>query len=194
MRIGAIAAAFLLASTLAHAQPQAEKPSPGSWPGKVYRWSYNAAHQPSWISAEAAKSLFIEAARAWETCGIRMEYVGESAQQPGAMDDVNVVGWSPRLAANVRGVTMGRARAGQLIERDIAFNPTRGEFQRHPEWLRKVLMHEFGHAIGLTHSSRCDDVMTLAADCGRPDPASLPMAPTPRDMERCRALYQREAS
>jgi hypothetical protein len=86
------------------------------------------------------------------------------------------------------------ARAGQLIERDIAFNPTRREFEMHPEWLRKVLVHEFGHAIGLTHSSRCDDVMTLAADCGRADPASLPAGPTPRDVERCRAMYQREAS
>jgi hypothetical protein len=176
------------------AQPRAETPSPGIWTDKVYRWSYNAANQPAWLTAEAAKALFIDAARTWEICGLRMEYVGESAEQAGAMDGVNVVGWGPQLPQNVRGVTLGRARAGQLVERDIAFNPTRREFQLHPEWLRKVLVHEFGHAIGLTHSSRCDDVMTLASDCGRADPASLPAAPTARDVERCRAIYQREKS
>jgi hypothetical protein len=107
----------------------------------------------------------------------------------GRMDGDNVIGWSDQLPRNVRGVTLGRAQAGRLIERDIAFSAEREEFRAHPELLKKVLVHEFGHAIGLTHSARCDDVMTLAADCAKADPSTLPLAPTPHDIERCRALY-----
>src|SRR3546814_12676507 len=70
-----------------------------------------------------------------------------------------------------RSLTLGKAHAGRLIERDIAFNSGHGEFNRKPPLLlEKVMAHEFGHAIGLTHSTQCGDVMTLAADCpGVPD-------------------------
>src|SRR3546814_3894103 len=51
------------------------------------------------------------------------------------------------------------------------------------------MAHEFGHAIGLTHSTQCGDVMTLAADCpGVPDD-QLPQVPTTHDLERCQAVY-----
>jgi hypothetical protein len=105
------------------------------------------------------------------------------------MDGENIVGWGHQLPRNMRGVTLGRAQAGRLIERDIVFSAEREEFHAHPELLKKVLVHEFGHAIGLTHSARCDDVMTLAADCARADPSTLPLTPTPHDIERCRAIY-----
>ena len=53
-------------------------------------------------------------------------------------------------------------------------------------------MHEFGHAIGLTHSPVCGDVMTLAADCPRTPAAMLPVAPTANDLARCRLRYADE--
>ena len=52
-----------------------------------------------------------------------------------------------------------------------------------------VIVH-VGHAIGLTHSDRCDDVMTLAADCPPIAPALLPIEPTPNDLQRCRSSYR----
>ena len=65
----------------------------------------------------------------------------------------------------------------------------RPEFEHYPRLLQKVITHEFGHAIGLTHSSRCDDVMTLAADCPKADPDTLPIKLTARDLARCQAIY-----
>ena len=101
----------------------------------------------------------------------------------------NVVGWAPALPGGMRGVTKGRARGRQLVERDISYDSTRREFKEHPRLLEKVLVHEFGHAIGLTHSPVCGDVMTLAADCPRTPASNLPIVPTANDLARCRSNY-----
>lgn len=187
-----LAGLFLAAPLCAWGEPaedRAEKRSPGIWPERVYRWYYNPQHHPAWLDAEQARAWVQAAAKQWEGCGVRMEYRGETGRAPGAMDGVNVVGWSLDMPRQLRGITQGRARGGHLLERDIAFRPDREEFARFPHLLRKVIMHEFGHALGLTHSARCDDVMTLAADCPRSHPSTLPAAPTANDLEHCLALY-----
>jgi len=169
--------------------PPPEKPSPGRWPDLEYRWHYNPRNQPAWLAPDAARALVTDAAKPWAACGIRISFEGDTDHAPGNMDRVNVVGWSLEMPPRLRAITLGQARDGQLLERDIAIRPDRREFEQSPRLLQKVITHEFGHAIGLTHSSRCDDVMTLAADCPKVHPSALPIDLTGNDLARCRALY-----
>ena len=171
------------------AASRTESASPGAWPERVYRWYYNPQHAPLWLSAESARALVEEASKPWLACGVRMAYQGEISRAPGKMDQLNVVGWSLKIPPQLRGMTTGRAQQGQLRERDIAIRADRAEFERSPQLLQKVITHEFGHAIGLTHSARCDDVMTLAADCPKTDPDRLPLVLTAHDLARCLAIY-----
>jgi hypothetical protein len=166
-----------------------EKPSPGAWPDRVYAWYYNPQYAPAWLTADVAREFMIKASKPWEACGVRMAYQGETDRPPGNIDRSNVVGWSRQMPRQLRGLTIGQAKDGRLLERDIAIRPDREEFERSPRLLQKVITHEFGHAIGLTHSSRCDDVMTLASDCPRANPDSLPLALTSNDLDRCHAIY-----
>jgi hypothetical protein len=164
-----------------------------AWPDGVYRWRYNPDRHPSWMSADEAREHVKKAAIKWEVCGVRMQFLGDTERKPGAMDGENVVGWTAELPGGMRGLTKGRARSGQLVERDIVFAAQREEFRRFPRLLEKVLVHEFGHAIGLRHSPACDDAMTLAADCPRASFSSLPVAPTANDLARCRVVYPHTA-
>lgn len=166
-------------------------PSPGAWPTHIYRWRYNPQYAPSWLDATQAREKIQAAAAKWAACGLRMEYLGETDEPAGRLDGANVVGWNAKLAGSARAVTLGRADRVKkaLLERDVVFNPQREDLRQSSRLLEKVMTHEFGHAIGLTHSSRCDDVMTLAADCPKMPLAQLPLELTPRDLDRCRALY-----
>lgn len=166
-----------------------ERASPGFWKNKVYDWYLNPNGRPVWLSEADAERLVKAAAAVWEICGLQMRYRGMTNAVPGRMDGLNVFGWNEKLPKGMRGLTVGTAKNEQLLERDIMVRPDRQEFEVYPNLLRKVVSHEFGHAIGLTHSTRCDDVMTLAAECPPKDPSTLPTALTTNDLRRCRALY-----
>jgi hypothetical protein len=166
-----------------------EKPSPGVWPDKVFTWYYNPSDAPAWLDADQAYNLVKRSAKAWQICGVQLQYKGETAALPGKIDRHNVVGWSLAMPKTLRGLTMGQAKHGTLLERDILIRPDRNEFRRFPRLLQKVITHEFGHALGITHSTRCDDVMTLASSCPRAHPKTLPLQLTATDLTRCRAIY-----
>lgn len=184
--------AFLVAEPRIGTSSELEASASGprlAWPEGVYRWRYNPYRQPSWMSADEARALVRQAAIKWEACGVRMQFLGDTGLTPGTMDGENVVGWTAELTRGIRALTQGRAVGDRLVERDIVIVAERQEFRQFPPLLEKVLVHEFGHAIGLRHSPACGDVMALAADCPRAPPSSLPLIPTANDLARCRTVY-----
>ena len=188
-RSGRIVGMFLLAAfagtVYADGPDRAPSGSPADPP--VFRWYYNPQGEPAWLAGEGRKRVE-EAIEAWAPCGVRFEFAGETDQSPGLRDGRNVIGWDAGLGRGQRAITKNMMnRNGKVVERDVAFNSSRAEFRRHPRLLRKVMMHEFGHVLGLTHSPDCRDVMSLGADCRGVAPDELPLAPTENDLERCRA-------
>lgn len=185
----ALGLCLVLANHARGNEPRVERIHPGAWPERIFTWYYNPQHAPTWLSAEEARALVQRAAEPWAACGVQMRYGGETDLPPGKMDRSNVVGWSLTMPRQLRGLTLGQARDGRLLERDVLIRPDRREFELFPRLLQKVITHEFGHAIGLTHSGRCDDVMTLAADCPGIAPDQLPLALTGSDLARCHVIY-----
>lgn len=167
-------------------QPPPDKPeiSPS-----VFRWYYNPQDEPSWFSPGEGLKLVKEAFQAWRPCDVQFEFAGITHQRSGVLDGQNVIGWDGKLGPGKRAITRKMLnRKFKTLEQDVAFNSSRDEFRRYPRLLRKVMMHEIGHVLGLKHSPDCGDVMSLGADCRGVTPAMLPLEPTAHDMNICRSL------
>lgn len=188
-RLACLAAA-LAGFTAALASDSVPQPADGAWRWSegVYRWHYSRAAQPSWFDPGVGVHLFRSAAEEWAPCGVRIEFAGETDLPPGRMDGINVAGWSAALPPAMRGTTFKRRAGDALIEADIAINAANHPLRASPELLRKVILHEFGHALGLVHSPDCGDVMSFGAACRLPA-RELPQRPKTGDLAQCAARY-----
>jgi hypothetical protein len=159
------------------------------WEKSEYRWRYNPASAPSWLTDQEAREIVFAASLSWSACGVKIILDGETDQVPGRMDGVNVFGWSSDHSFRQRGMTIGRSKGALIYEKDVVISSSRQEFARFQILLKKVIMHEFGHALGLSHSKHCSDVMAFGADCPNISPADLPTNPSARDIAECQRLY-----
>ena len=208
----AAAVALATATTFAPAQtPQTDfvhMPSAGenkfrfsfdpvaAWPSTLF-WSYNPSGAPGQFPVSTVASVMQSAISKWRAvCNVDAAYAGtttvvpensildqENGPQP---DQVNVLGWKP-TPAGIAGYTVGAASPASeglwpIIDADVVIDPTKlpGISQ-----LERLLLHEFGHVIGVNHSQFDSALMS-----GPPYSNYNALdALTNDDVRGCRCLY-----
>lgn len=188
-----LAAFLLLAVAPVLASDAPEGGPPLRWEERLFRWHYSRVGEPPWLEPGTGLQVFRRAAAAWSACGVQIEFAGESDEPVQRADGANRAGWSV-LAPRLRGLTFKRSRAQALVEADVLVNSANSELRTSPELLHKVVMHEFGHALGLVHSRDCGDVMSFGAACLHVPHAALPQRPAPGDLDQCAKRYDPAAN
>ncbi|OHC72352.1 MAG: hypothetical protein A3H93_15965 [Rhodocyclales bacterium RIFCSPLOWO2_02_FULL_63_24] len=161
------------------------------WGEASYGYRYNPTHEPAWMGEGKALALIARAADGWEACGVRFRYEGITDKPPGAMDRVNVIGWR-QDGAKHSAWTHWRARrsTGATMEADITlyanvFDEYRKRGLNIELELYKSIVHELGHVLGLAHSDRAGDSMSVRVRT-RPEWR----LPSDNDLARCRNNYR----
>lgn len=170
--------------------PPENKSHPFYWESKVFRWVYSDFNEPDWVGGLGA-TLFKEAASAWESCGVRIEFGGVVHTPVQRRNLMNELGWA-KMPPQIRGLTFRVPFLGtdKIAESDLVMNLQNADIKNNPDLLKKVIRHEFGHALGLVHSEFCTDVMSSAAECGRRIADPPPLTPTDNDLNQCKIRYQ----
>jgi Matrixin len=163
------------------------------WEDKKFNWFYSDENEPNWLNGKGV-NLFKNAAIAWKNCGVDITFNGTVHITPLEKKQVNVLGWMQNNSQKIRGITIRvpyskNSTTKTLKEVYVAINALNIQLMNDPRLLQKVVTHEFGHALGLVHSSRCDDVMSSAAICGASAANPPPTEPTPNDLSQCKNLY-----
>ena len=160
---------------------------PLRWPQERYVWFYNPTGHPPMLDDAWTLAMIREVAARWQSCGVRLEYGGQTERVPGAIDGVNVVGWRNDGKQFSAWTTWAAHRDGLAVEADVTLYANIFEHywrqgldvQRE---LRKSVAHEFGHVLGLSHSPHPEDAMSVKL-LSRAD---WPL-PSSNDLARCRA-------
>lgn len=159
------------------------------WPDRIYRWHYNPAQEPAWLQPGEGLRMAQAAANSWAACGVDLRYTGLTDKVPGTMDGSNVIGWRTDGKAYSAWTSWRARRDGQAIEADITLfanifdNYRQRGIDAHLE-LRKSILHEMGHVLGLGHSNRLGDVMIVKI---RTQPEW--QLPSEFDLAACRENY-----
>jgi hypothetical protein len=150
-------------------------------------WYYNKANQPAELNAYNVPQSISNQINTWEkVCNINFKYAGATETGLVAADGKTVVGWelnpvNPNSAAYVR--VMWNQQTGEITSNDTHIVIT--QQTKTITNLLPILNHEFGHAIGLDHTSRVDSIMKNDPYY----PAYMMTKPMAFDIEECVRIY-----
>ncbi len=132
-------------------------PFPGlarGFPGGVIEWYYNPNGAPA-AMASAAQGIIAAAAQEWaQVCAVHFTYRGESALRM-AWDGHNVVSWNPDAYGAAGQTAAYYGTSAVLEDADIVLSPF-----LDAQGLHAIVAHEWGHALGLTHSDQPGALMS----------------------------------
>jgi hypothetical protein len=156
--------------------------SPHKWSGTI-NWWYNPAGQPSYLTNTDAINALIAVTQQWSAvCGVKFAYQGLTSNKvyTGGCNGSTVVGWSPLSGGTVGYTHACYGGTGYFNEFDLALDNEQPLQINSVSMLKKVAIHEFGHAFGLGHTDVSPAVMTAMLSTG---------TPVPDDIAGCQSLY-----
>lgn len=178
----ALTAAGLLLASSAFAQEEPIGLSPLRGPIAI---RYNPTGQPRFASVGEVSVFINRVVAAWnQACGrLVVAYAGVdwTANDLAHDDGVSTIGWHGR-SEKYAGVTV-RSGTSKLDEADVMLNPD--DLTSWPAF-RSVLIHEFGHVVGLEHSE--DEASVMHRSIALTDAMSI----TDAEALQCQALYRRQ--
>ena len=163
------------------------------WSAHGTSWAYNDAGKPGGLGGEQA--AMSAGGAAWAGVGADFSFTsagtttaGTGACGGGGLDGSNTVGWAPQ-SGSVLAVTCtwyGAGNPAAAVEFDMQFDPdwnwTTGSSPQVD--LESVAVHEFGHALGLGHTSASGAVMFPSYSSG-----TLNRTPGVDDVNGILAIY-----
>lgn len=144
-----------------------------SWPGGTASWGYDPTGKPAGLGGD--QQAMTNGANAWNSTGANWSFQGGfpssagtgACHGSGGRDGQNTVGWGAQPGSTLA-VTCTWYSGSTAVEFDMEFDPDWSWTTGSPIAvdLESVAVHEFGHALGLGHSSFSSAVMFASYSVG----------------------------
>ncbi len=163
------------------------------WSSHHSSWAYNEAGKPAGLSGELPS--LVSASNAWAGTGADFSFASSGTNNAntgacggGGLDGINTVGWAPQ-SGSVLAVTCtwyGGGNPAAAVEFDMQIDPAWNWTTGNPTQvdLESVTVHEFGHALGLGHTSTSGAVMFPSYSSG-----TINRTPQTDDVNGILAIY-----